>query len=250
MILFFLIGVICFFAFSLLCILFWRKTQPKVSVAAVVGLTAILVTGLIFLIGSGRLHWLVGTVTALLPFLRRGFGLVRLIPMLNTLNNLRGMSGFAPFRSGTQSAPNTSETETSELRMMLDHTTNTIEGEVITGRFAGRSLSSLTKEEIVSLASLLREEQSRRLLGSYINRYHPDLEDIAHEDIGSAESESPVMDVAKACAVLGVDENASKDDILDAYKRLIQHIHPDRGGSSYLTSELNEAKKVLLDRLP
>ena len=230
--------------------MFWRKSKPKVSVAAVVGLTAVLVVGLLFLIGSGRMHWLLGTVTALLPFLRRGLGLLRLGSFLGAFNNLGGMSGFSPFSSGSRSTPNTTETETSELRMTLDHSTNTIEGEVLTGQFAGRTLNSLTKEEIVVLATVIQEEQSRRLLGSYINRYHPDLESVASEESASAETDSANMDVEKACAVLGVDEDASKDEILDAYKRLIQHVHPDRGGSSYLTSELNEAKKVLLDRLP
>ena len=246
----FLTAVICFFAFSLLCVLFWKKPQHKVPVAVVVGLIAILVLGLLFLIGSGRMHWLAGTVAALFPFLRRGFGLLRFVPFFRVLNNLGGMSGFSPFRSGAQSAPNTSETETSELRMTLDHSTNSIEGEVLTGQFAGRTLNSLTKEEIVALASVIREEQSRRLLGSYISRYHPDLETVASEESASAETDSPSMDVGRACAVLGVNEDASKDEILDAYKRLIQHVHPDRGGSGYLTSELNEAKKVLLDRLP
>ena len=246
----FLTAVICFFAFSLLCILFWKKTQHKVPVVVVVGLTAILVVGLLFLIGSGRLHWLLGAATAILPFLRRGLGLLRLGSFLGVLNNLGGMSGFSPFRSSAGSAPNTSETETSELRMTLDHSTNSIEGEVLTGQFAGRTLNSLTKEEIVTLASVIQEEQSRRLLGSYISRYHPDLETVASEESTSSETGSPAMDVGRACAVLGVNEDASKEEILDAYKRLIQHVHPDRGGSSYLTSELNEAKKVLLDRLP
>lgn len=246
----FLTAVICFFAFCLLCVLFWKKTKPQVSVAVVVGLTAVLVVGLLFLIGSGRMHWLLGAITAMLPFLRRGFGLLRFIPSLRVLNNLGGMSGFSPFGTRARSAPNTSETETSELRMTLDHSTNAIEGEVLTGQFAGRTLNSLTKEEIVVLASVIREEQSRRLLSSYIGRYHPDLETASSEETASAETDSPTMDVGRACAVLGVDEDASKDEILDAYKRLIQHVHPDRGGSSYLTSELNEAKKVLLDRLP
>ena len=246
----FLTAVICLFAFSLLCVLFWKKSQHKVPVAVVVGLIAILVLGLLFLIGSGRMHWFFGVLTALVPFLRRGLGLLRLGSLLGAFSNLGGMSGFSPFRSSAGSAPNTSETETSELRMTLDHSTNSIEGEVLTGQFAGRTLNSLTKEEIVALASVIQEEQSKRLLGSYINRYHPDLETVASEDSNSAETDSPSMDVGRACAVLGVNEDASKDEILDAYKRLIQHVHPDRGGSSYLTSELNEAKKVLLDRLP
>ncbi|MCY4656328.1 MAG: hypothetical protein OXC80_05870, partial [Gammaproteobacteria bacterium] len=65
MILFFLIGVISVFAFSLLCLMFWQKVQPKVSSTIVVGLTSALLLGLLFLIATGRLHWLAGIVTAL-----------------------------------------------------------------------------------------------------------------------------------------------------------------------------------------
>jgi hypothetical protein len=54
------------------------------------------------------------------------------------------------------------------------------------------------------------------------------------------------MTKKKACEILGVDENASKKEIEDAYKHHMKKNHPDTGGSKYFATELNKAKDVLL----
>ncbi|ROT95745.1 molecular chaperone DnaJ [Marinobacter sp. R17] len=54
------------------------------------------------------------------------------------------------------------------------------------------------------------------------------------------------MSVAQAREILGVDANASRDEIVAAHRRLIQKVHPDRGGNDYLAAQINEAKAVLL----
>lgn len=53
----------------------------------------------------------------------------------------------------------------------------------------------------------------------------------------------------EAYKVLGVDENASKDEIIEAHRNLIQKIHPDRGGNDYLAAKINHAKDYLLSKL-
>lgn len=54
------------------------------------------------------------------------------------------------------------------------------------------------------------------------------------------------MTRAEALRVLGLSEGASADDIRAAHRRLIVQTHPDKGGSDYLASKINEAKDVLL----
>ncbi|MDG4551249.1 MAG: DnaJ domain-containing protein [Candidatus Contendobacter sp.] len=54
------------------------------------------------------------------------------------------------------------------------------------------------------------------------------------------------MDRAEAYQVLGLQPEASREEIQAAYRRLIQRVHPDHGGSSYLAARLNRARDVLL----
>jgi DnaJ homolog subfamily C member 19 len=49
----------------------------------------------------------------------------------------------------------------------------------------------------------------------------------------------------EALQVLGLDENATREDVQREYRRLMRKVHPDLGGSSYLAAKINEAKDVL-----
>jgi hypothetical protein len=61
---------------------------------------------------------------------------------------------------------------------------------------------------------------------------------------------SDSMDVSQACAVLGIEQGEmNKGDVVSAHRRLMQHLHPDKGGSALLAQQLNEAKRVLLQHL-
>ncbi len=53
----------------------------------------------------------------------------------------------------------------------------------------------------------------------------------------------------RARALLGVRRDASRIEILEAHKRLVSVVHPDRGGTNDQVHEANAARDLLLGGL-
>jgi hypothetical protein len=53
----------------------------------------------------------------------------------------------------------------------------------------------------------------------------------------------------RARALLGVSRHASRVEIIEAHKRLVAMVHPDRGGTSETVIEANAARDLLLRSL-
>jgi len=56
------------------------------------------------------------------------------------------------------------------------------------------------------------------------------------------------MNEQRALSILGLQKGASKNDIIEAHKRLMQKMHPDKGGSEELAAQINHAKDTLLKK--
>ena len=54
------------------------------------------------------------------------------------------------------------------------------------------------------------------------------------------------MSREEALAVLELKPGATREEVIAAHKRLMQKLHPDRGGSTHLAQKINQAKEVLL----
>jgi len=97
------------------------------------------------------------------------------------------------------------------------------------------------------------DEQSRQVLENYLDRGHPDWRSVAgagpREETAGARSDSPWtakgMSADEAREILGVDANATADEIESAYRRLMKSAHPDHGGSDWMAAKVNQAKDTL-----
>lgn len=60
---------------------------------------------------------------------------------------------------------------------------------------------------------------------------------------------TPRLSLEEARAILGVNEKATKEEIIHAYKKLMTRVHPDKGGNAFLAQQINAAKKLLIKEL-
>ena len=57
---------------------------------------------------------------------------------------------------------------------------------------------------------------------------------------------SKSLNKQEAFEILGLNQTASKNEILKRYQELIKKNHPDKGGSEWITKQLNKARDTLL----
>lgn len=173
--------------------------------------------------------------------------------------------GSGPFGGTTGSRSSSSSSQSSSVhsrfvRMSLDHRSGEIRGEVLEGRFAGRWLNQLSFDELLQLLSECQvDQESAALVQAYLDRVHGD-QWRTHARTGGGSSSSGgqrrqqppptggTMTRDEAYEILGLKPGASAKDVTDAHRRLMQKMHPDRGGSDYLAAKINQAKDVLLGR--
>ena len=121
-------------------------------------------------------------------------------------------------------------------------------GRVLKGRFAKRSLRDLPLQDLLELwRECQPDSQSVAVLEAYLDRHaSPDWRERLREADVDVDKVSGAMDRTEAYQVLGLQPGANREEIQAAYRRLIQRVHPDHGGSSYLAARLNQARDVLL----
>jgi DnaJ-domain-containing protein 1 len=146
-----------------------------------------------------------------------------------------------------------SRVRSAHLEMTLDHDSGDIDGRILCGPHEGRILSELALPELLKLLSDIRaDDQSLRLLETYLDRAHPDWHDHAAgsaQDHGTPSPDASDMSREEAYSILGLEPGATEAEIRGAYHRLIKRLHPDRGGSAVLTAQITAARDRLLGEL-
>ena len=202
---------------------------------------------LLYLGLTGRLHPIAAVIGATLPFLTRVVSLItRGAQFASILRILRSM-GLGARVKGTEraNAPGTSEIRSRYIHMVLFHETGLIDGKIIEGQFQDAKLSQLKLEQLIELLREIQDDQdSMNLLISYLDREHPSWQQ--DTDMRTPPSSDTELNEAQALDILGLDDCANKDDIILAHRRMMQKMHPDRGGSTYLATKINAAKELLL----
>ena len=226
---------------AVLVLFSWYQRVPKAKQrqfrnrALLIGGGVLLFVALI----TGRLHPLFAALAALVPLAYRAVGLYQ------TFNTIRGFTNR--MKAGASPGPTpgqSSEVETEFLKMRLDHDTGEMDGSVLQGRYEGCELRRLGLEELLELLNECRSDrQSMAVLEAYLDRIHEGWRERRGPPPGPS---SDGLNEDEARAVLGVGPDATREEIVAAHRRLMQRVHPDRGGSDYLAAKLNAAKDLLL----
>ncbi len=198
---------------------------------------------ILFLAFTGRLHPIFALLGAALPFVVRIVGLfMRGAQLASVFRNASRLFG-----STTSTPRDSSEIKTSFIHMKLEHATGSMDGQILQGQHEGKKISGLSIEEIKEiLIEIESDSDSVNLMHAYLERERPEWEEGA-EDTSSKPSAtfSSEMSEQQALEILGLSQGASKREIVAAHKRLMQGVHPDRGGSTFLAAKINAAKDLL-----
>jgi hypothetical protein len=224
----------------------WLSRQPPRMHWQVLAVGLALV--LLVLVLSGRANWLAAVIAMFLPFARTLLKNLGALPLFKHV--LRGAGSAGP-----KAEPRSGQTSTVQgkyVRMTLNHDSGDISGEVLAGRFRGRALDTL---ELDALLQLLREiqddEESIALLHAYLDRNYADTwqqQAGAQGQHDAGPGADGGMSRQEALQVLGLPADADEAAIVEAHRRLMQRLHPDRGGSAYLAARINLAKQTLLGK--
>lgn len=182
---------------------------------------------------AGKMHWVGAAITGLLVAARQSLPLlIRLFPMLASL------------KSQTAGASKQSTVTTQLLRMHLNHETGALSGEVLDGPHKDWLLQEMTREQLESLRQYCEDNdpESMQLLEGYLEQR---FQDSTQESRSQEPFEPGGMSRKEALEILGLGEDADRDAIVEAHRKLMQKLHPDRGGSDYLAAKINQAKDLL-----
>jgi hypothetical protein len=214
-----------------------------------IGIAAVITLAL-----TGRLHWLVAVAASMVPFIQRLAPLLRYVPFARQAYRHYQSRKYA---SNSPPPDQASSVSARFIQMTLNHSDGSIDGVILEGPYRQRRLSELGLEQLLECLEQWQhhDDESVRLLSAYLDQTYGNKWRQAN---GSGSTADPNggsdgdhqrngMTEDEALAILGLNKPASREAVVAAHRRLMQKLHPDRGGSNYLAVKINQAKDLLLD---
>lgn len=209
----------------------YLKSRPpgeRKRVLWVLGSSLLLIVS-VLMVATGRMHWLGAALAALIPLGRSLFYMAtKFFPLL------RFIGGRVPPSTLT----------TAGLRVTFNFASGEAHGQLFSGPYRDCALDQLSEAQLKEQLEFFRQSdrQSALLLQAYMLR--KGIGGFSTAGQGSADTSSSMTD-NEAWQILGLEPGAGREDILKAHKKLIQKLHPDRGGNEYLAAKVNAARDKL-----
>ena len=210
----------------------YKKMPPAKKKAFILKCVLFGAAGLLILgVVTGRMHWFGAVIAALLPMLRFGAGaFTRVIPFW-----LHRTGGVAPFK-------------TPYLDVTVVIQQGTLTGTILQGPHQGKRIEDLNDKELEELEFFYKDKDVKSY---YLIKYGRRAFSGATQNKGSNQSQNQTPTFAdpsreEALQILGLNGDPTKEDVIQAHRRLINRLHPDRGGSDFLAARVNQARDILL----
>ena len=163
-------------------------------------------------------------------------------------------AGFDGFRWGGFGAKGASKATSATVEVELDHETGDMIGRATAGPYGGRDFAQMSRDEMLAMHGwcAAQDAEGARLLEAYLDRrfpgWRPAGESESHAGRRGAAGSAGGLTEDEAHQILGLKPGAGAEEITRAHRELMKKAHPDAGGSSELSAQLNEAKTVLMRR--
>ncbi|MEY4589862.1 MAG: hypothetical protein RL497_1938 [Pseudomonadota bacterium] len=210
------------------------KPQPKTEQKKMLWRTGLWALAALVILGaaSGKIHWLGGMAAAAFALLRSGL-----------------FTGLTLGRFWLAKNGGVARFNTEHIAAQLDVNQLNLNGHIKKGLYANHTLETLDKSQLEELLGFYQtcDKKSYYLIKTLLQRrgfYHEQ-----HQQHEQHKEVASISDLQEALDILGLTGTPTKDDILAAHRRLIHKLHPDRGGSDYLASQVNAARDQLLKQV-
>ena len=194
-----------------------------------------LVAAIIVMALFGRIDILGAVFASLLLGIKYLFAfLIRNFPLIAKIYGASGIGG----NSGSTSR----RLKTPTLELDIDFSNGRIDGSVLQGPGAGKDLTELNDDQLNELFEYCQQNDSR---SAYLLRLFLAFR-AKQNSSNKPDTTDNSMSREQALEILGLEGEPDVDDIKQAHKRLMQKLHPDRGGNDFLASLVNRARDILL----